>query len=280
MEKPVDTQEFQISRKDGKTVYVRSNASPIHNRDNKIIAAASLIIDVTDQKEMELRKDDFVNMASHELKTPITSMKLYIDSLIPRVKKYDDPQAARILTSIKDQTGRLQKLVNDLLDVSRMQTGKLSFTKEDFRLDEVIHETVDLLQDSAKNHEIIIKQTIPAVVHGDRFRMYQVFTNLVTNAVKYSPEGKKIIVNMYAEGSQVITSVQDFGIGIAKSQQEKIFDRLYQVVDYTEKTFPGFGMGLYISREIVNRHDGSIWVESEKGKGSTFFVSLPIAGTQ
>lgn len=273
--KAIVGREFEIERDNGSTAYVRVSSAPVHNKEGRMIAASAIVADITEQKEMEARKDDFVNMASHELKTPITSMKLYLDVLLNRVKTYKDERAEKTLHNIKNQTQRLQKLVEDLLDVSRLQTGKLTFTSEDFRIDSLIEETVEVLQGTTKKQQIIFAKHQPMVVRGDKFRIYQVLTNLITNAIKYSAGKNEIRVKAYKEDDKVIVSVQDFGIGIAKQQQDKIFERLYQVTDDTEKTFPGFGMGLYISKEIVVRHKGRIWVESEKGKGSTFFFSLP-----
>lgn len=274
--KAVVGKEFTITRKDGKQVYVLTSAVPIHNKIGKLIAATSIINDVTQQKELEKRKDDFVNMASHELKTPLTSMKLYIDSLSSRVRGYNDERVNKTINSIKIQTDRLQELVNDLLDVSKIQTGKLSFTKEIFRIDVLVAETIDDVRGIAKHQEIILNNKAPINVYADRFRIYQVVTNLITNAIKYSPNANQIKVRVKREAGKVVVSVQDYGIGIAKEQQKKIFERLYQVIDDNGKTFPGFGMGLYISKEIVTRHKGAIWVESEKGKGSTFYFTLPL----
>lgn len=272
--KSIVSKEYRVVRKDNKEIYTQVSASPIHNKDGKIIAAAEIITDVTEQKELEKRKDDFVNMASHELKTPITSMKLYIDLLMKYLKNYNDATSIKILDNIKNQTNKLQKLVNDLLDVSRLQTGKLSFSKENFKLDELIAEVIELLKGSSK-HNIIFRNTNSITISADRFRIYQVITNLITNAIKYSPYTSDIIIKLKKQKGEVLISVMDFGIGVAKDQQKKIFERLYQVNDDKEKTFPGFGMGLYIAKEIIKRHKGRIWVESEKGKGSTFYVSLP-----
>ena len=128
----------------------------------------------------------------------------------------------------------------------------------------------------AKKQEIVLTSKASVNVFADRFRMYQVLTNLITNAIKYSKGEKQIKVRIKREADKVVVSVQDFGIGIAKEQQKKIFERLYQVQDDNGRTYPGFGMGLYISKEIITRHKGAIWVESEKGKGSTFYFTLPL----
>ena len=134
----------------------------------------------------------------------------------------------------------------------------------------------EALQGTVEQH-IVYEKTKPLHVFVDRFRIDQVLTNLITNAAKYSPRDKEILIKIKKEGDKVIVSVKDFGIGIEKDQQKRVFDRLYQVTDEKEKTFPGLGMGLYISKEIVKRHKGTIWVESQKGHGSTFFFSLPFS---
>lgn len=271
----VKAEEIEYRQSDKKRLYLRVNAAPIRNKNKKIIAAVSTLYDITQEKEAELRKDDFVNMASHELKTPLTSMKLYIELLAKQLGTYNDEKAIRTIQRIKRQTEKLQELVNDLLDVSRIHTGKLLFKQETFQISDLIEETVETLQATTQGHKIIFAEKQPFLVYADKFRIDQVLTNLITNAMKYSSENKDIIIRVGKEKEYAVVSVQDFGIGIAKEQQKKIFDRLYQVTGNTEKTFPGLGMGLYISREIIKRHKGAIWVESEKGKGSIFYFRLP-----
>ncbi len=268
--------EMIYQHKDGRNVHLRVSSAPIHNRKGQIIAAASIISDITNMKEMEKRKDDFINMASHELKTPITSMKLYIDILLRQLDRDKHAQAHKLTKSIEYQTQRLQELVSDLLDVSRLQTGKLMFSKEEFRLDELITQTVEELQGITKQQKIVVTSSTPVKVIADRFRIYQVFTNLITNAVKYSEPGTEIRVSVKRSEGKALVSVQDQGMGIPKDQHKKIFDRLYQIRDEQGKSLSGLGMGLYIYQEIIRRHNGSIWVESEVGKGSTFSFTLPL----
>lgn len=273
--KPVVSKEFEL-RKDGKNMYLNVSAAPIHNKKGTIIAAASIISDITLQKEMELRKDDFIHMASHELKSPITSLNLYMDLLVRRLSKVVDAKSQKTLDSIRYQIQRLQELVSDLLDVSRLQSGKLSFHREYFRLDHMVEETVEELRELAKDQHLHYRNNKGALVYADKFRISQVLTNLITNAIKYSPSNTSIEITVENKGGWGTVSVKDHGIGIAQKQHKKIFDRLYQVTESNEKTFPGLGLGLYISKEIVTRHKGKIWVESEKGRGSTFYFSLPI----
>jgi PAS domain S-box-containing protein len=274
--RPVIGREFMIERKDGKVVQIQISASPVHNKAGKIIAAASIITDITQQKEEETRKDDFINIASHELKTPITSMKLYVNSLLFRIKETKDSKTSTIVKNIEHQTDRLHELVNDLLDVSRVHTGKLNFTREVFLLNDVLQKVVNDLQMTTRHHKIIYSKTYPLKVYADKFRIEQVLINLITNAIKYSPQNTTITVTLKKNDGKALVSVKDEGLGIIKEQQKKIFDRLYQVTEPKEKTFPGLGIGLYISKQIIKRHKGSIWVESEKAKGSTFFFSLPL----
>lgn len=275
--KAVVGKEYMVKRRDGKVRYLLISSSPIYNRTGKFIAAASITNDITPQRELENRKDDFINMASHELKTPITSMKLYLETLMSRVKSSDEESVMKLLKRVKFQTEKLQELVSDLLDVSKIQTGRLTFTKETFLLSDLVREIMQEIQDSSPQHRLRLETKKKFQVYADRFRISQVLTNLLTNAVKYSPDGGVITINITNDEHKVLVSVHDNGIGIPKSQHKKIFERLYQVTDAKEKTFPGLGMGLYISKEIIRRHKGTIWVKSEKEKGATFYFTLPAA---
>src|SRR6185369_8534013 len=162
--------------------YIEINASPILGKNNSVIAAIAIINDITQQKEQEQKKDDFVNIASHELRTPITSLKLYVNSLSHRVKQYNDKQSMKIIGSINFQTDRLKDLVNDLLDLSRIQTGKMTFRKELFSLNELLQETLESLHPITKQQNIIFSNKFPFFVSADKFRINQVITNLITNA--------------------------------------------------------------------------------------------------
>ncbi len=271
----IKAEELEYHKDEKRKYFLRVNASPIRNKQKQIIAAVSTIYDITHEKELEQNKNDFINIASHELKTPLTSMKLYLESLSKKVALTGDPYLIKTVTNVKNQTDRLQKIANELLDISRIQTGKMMYEKEVFRLDELIAEIVGVMAQMTKDHPLVVRKLIKATVEADKLRLYQVFSNLITNAIRYSPAHTKIIIGMKQIDKNVVVSVKDSGIGIPQSQHRKIFDRLYQVKDARRKTFPGLGMGLYISKEIIKKHNGKIWVESEEGKGSTFYFSLP-----
>lgn len=249
---------------------------PVVNEYGAVTMVVTIVHDITERILAEHRKDEFISMTSHELKTPVTSLKGFTHVLQRRLAKQGDEQGLYYLSRIDAQLNKLTKLITDLLDISRMQTGKLAFQIEPFNLDTLIAETVENVQAATTTHQIMIEGQTGAQMMGDKDRLGQVFINLLTNAIKYSPHADKVIVRLFREPNQAIVSVQDFGIGIDEANHQKIFERFYQVTDPEERTYPGLGIGLYISKEILSRHSGRIWVESRKGEGAIFSVALPL----
>ncbi len=226
------------------------------------------------QKAIVLR-NDFISIASHELKTPLTSLKMYTQVLQKQHGQQGEESLTRTLAKMDAQIGKLTVLIGDLLNVSKIQLGKLEFREEVFDLNEVVKETVEHIQATTKKYTIRTEGRIMKNIWGDKDRIGQVITNLLTNAMKYSPEADMVLINLTAEQDVAIVTVQDFGIGIAKDHQRNIFQRFYRVNDPEEKTFPGLGIGLHISHEIITRHGGTMTVVSEKGKGAQFSFTLP-----
>ena len=269
-------QEAQATlRVQGTNRWVRVISRPVRTHSGTVSMAISIWHDITERIQVEQRKDEFISMASHELKTPVTSLKGFTHALQRRLSKQGDEQGLYYLGRIDAQLGKLTRLISDLLDISKMQAGKLVLRIEAFELDRLLDEVVDNIQASTTSHQLHLEGYTGAQVMGDPDRLGQVFINLLTNAIKYSPQTKPIIIRRFQEGKQVMVSVQDFGIGIDQSHHNRIFERFYQVPNPQEKTYPGLGIGLYLSQEIISRHQGHIWVESRKGVGSTFFVALP-----
>lgn len=267
----------------GAIYFVISETTKKYNKTDLIIAEEvanraglaiqnALLFEET-KKAVSLR-DEFISASSHELKTPVTSLKLYTQALKSRYYQ-KVPGLTPYLNKIESQTNKLIKLVNDLLNVSRLQHGKLDFHMRKFNLLKLIKETVDIVQETKPTHKIIIKGTLKRQVYGDKFRISQVLINLLTNAIKFSPKMDEVLVNVVDGNQAAIISVQDFGIGIIKLHQKKIFTRFYRVSGTNEITYPGLGMGLYITSEIIKRHNGTLVVDSEKGKGSVFTFTLP-----
>nr|MDQ6889395.1 HAMP domain-containing histidine kinase [Bacteroidota bacterium] len=174
------------------------------------------------------------------------------------------------------QINKLDLLINDLLDTSKVREGALIYNRRPFAFNEMLKEVIDELQRTSADHKINLQNNPPVILVADKQRIGQVVSNLLTNALKYGPNAD-ILVNAEVSDSKIICSVHDEGIGITKDQQDKVFDRFYRVSGQNLHTYPGLGLGLYISREIIQRHGGEIYVESEPGKGTTFYFTLPLA---
>ena len=254
-----------------------SKARPVFDTHDKLLLVISILHDMTERMHAERRKDEFISMASHELKTPVTSMKGFGYVLKQRLHKQGDEQAMLYLDKMDRQLNRLSSLISELLDISRMQSGKLVFQQEAFDLLALVKETVEDLQQTTQTHHLCLEEAVPAQVVGDRDRIGQVLINLITNAIKYSPVADTVVLRVTTDANQAVVSVQDFGIGIAQQHHDKIFERFYQVTDPQDCTYPGLGIGLYICSEIMRRHKGRMWVQSSKGQGATFYMSLPLA---
>lgn len=249
---------------------------PVYDEQGEVIYAITIMHDITERMQAERRKDEFISMASHELKTPVTSLKGFTYVLQRRLSKQGDEQNLHYLSRMDAQLDKLTRLISELLDISRMQTGQLTFQQAPFDLDTLLTETVENVQATTSTHYLLLEGKADAQVFGDKDRLGQVFINLLTNAIKYSPHAGRVNIHASREGDFAIVRIQDFGIGIDDAHQQKIFDRFYQVTDPEEKTYPGLGIGLYISKEIVARHHGRIEIRSRKGEGSTFSVTLPL----
>jgi signal transduction histidine kinase len=227
------------------------------------------------KEKQEKQKNDLIGMASHELKTPVTSVKAFAQVLQNRFTKAGDEQSAMLLRKMDAQLDKLTSLIGDLLDVTKIETGKLQFHKKFFDFNEMVTEIVEEMQRTTERHKIITKLDKTKNLYGDHDRIGQTLTNLLTNAIKYSPAADKIIITTTVSKKDVTLSIQDFGVGIPKESQDKIFNQFYRVSGKSEETFPGMGLGLFVSAEIIKRHNGKIWVESEKGRGSKFYFTLP-----
>jgi PAS domain S-box-containing protein len=261
----------------GRSFWSLIKSQPIFNEEGRAQLVVNVLVDVSEQQELEQRKNEFISMASHELKTPLTALKGFTTILQRRLSRQGDEQGLHYLARMDRQLEKLTGLVNELLDLSKMEAGTLALQEEVVDLTALIEEIVEDVQGTTTTHRISIEERADIRTIGDRDRLGQVLINLLTNAIKYSPEADRVIVRAVVDGEQARVSVQDFGIGIAQAHHGQVFDRFYQVTDPRGKTYPGLGIGLYIAQEIIRRHAGTIWVESSKGKGATFFFTLPLA---
>lgn len=267
--------ELFHTTKNGKEITVESRWALIKNPEGEI-RILEINRDITERKELEERKNEFISTASHELKTPLTSLKVFAQYLQRYALVEGDEVMKIYLQKIINQSENLSTLVADLLDISKIQSGHLPFSKEVFNLTDCIRDRVEVAN-TIHNHDVSIKGKL-SLIKGDKERLCQVFDNLLSNAIKYSPQSKKIEVLLSSSKKEIKVCVKDFGIGIEKKHQKKIFERFYRAGGAYEKTFPGLGIGLYLCSEIIKRHNGKIWVESEKGKGSKFCFTIPKMG--
>lgn len=273
--KPIKNFGFTKDNGGGNTKYLLINSSPIKDSNDRDDVGVLIIHDITAEREIEKRKDDFMRIASHELKTPITSLILYLDILKKSIKKKDQKRIKVAAEGLEKQSDNLDELIATLLDVSRIQSGKSIFTKENFRLDELIKDTIKVMSMEHKDYDFKIIKIQRIKVNADKQKIYQVLTNLIMNACKFSMNNKNIEIELIRKDNYAQVSIKDYGIGISQAHQKNIFEKLYQVSDNSGGSFPGFGMGLYIAREIIKWHKGKIWVNSSEGKGSTFYFTLP-----
>jgi len=268
--------ETQRVTKDGRLLDVSLTISPVKDAQGRIIGLSKIARDITEKKMDEVRKNDFIGMVSHELKTPLTSLNAIVQVVSAKLKNSEDPFLPGAMERANMQVKRMTGMINGFLSVSRLEAGKILIEKQPFDLGELLEEISDETRLVLTTHTIRLSIPAPVEVNADRDKISSVISNLVSNAVKYSPNGKLIEIECRTKGDNVIVSVKDEGIGIKPQDLAQIFDRYYRVETNNTRHIAGFGIGLYLSAEIIKRHDGEIWVESESGKGSTFYFSLPL----
>lgn len=292
-------QEF-IAGKSGGAVPLSLSVSvaPLHDASQVLSHATGVVAvlnDVTANKQIEKLKDEFVSVVSHELRTPLTAIKGYTQHLVRRIERrlrkalQDHTQSSaagaaerpesydlRSLNIVQSQAEHLERLVNDLLDLSRAQWGNLHLHYTAFYLADVLAECVRSAQVSAEQHTIYLDiQTLDTKIEADRTRLSQVIGNVLDNAVKYSPQGGQITVKLEEHENDYLVSIIDQGIGINAEYLDHIFERFYRVHHKASRQYSGIGLGLYVTKEIVEKHGGRIWVTTNQGLGSTFFFTLP-----
>jgi len=268
--------EFRVHGPKGHIIWIYTSARVLFEK-NKPVRMLGATIDISERKNFEKQKDQFIGLASHELKTPVTSIKAYAQLLERTFRRKGDTKAAVLLDKMDKQIDKLTNLIGDLLDVTRIEEGKLLLRKEHFDFNELVKEISEEVQRTSQRHKIVLKLSKPVKIYGDRERYGQVITNLLTNAIKYSPKAVEVVAESRKRNNLLTFSVRDYGYGIAKQAQRRIFERFFRVEWDREDTSPGLGLGLYISREIVTRQGGKIWVESQggAGHGSTFYFTVP-----
>ncbi len=295
----VITNQELIVGEPGETVPLTLNvsASPLHNASGvtpQPIGVVAVINDVTSNKQIEKLKDEFVSIVSHELRTPLTTIKGYTQHLIRRIERRirrrqveiapyasspsDSPESQdlRSLYIVHSQSDHLERLVNELLDLSQVQNGQLALQYSTFHLADVLSETIHSVQMSSEQHTIYLDiQITDTLLKADRHRIAQVIGNILDNAVKYSPHGGQITVSLQRQAHEYLISITDQGVGIQPDQIDHIFERFYRVRNMNSRQYAGVGLGLYVAKAIIERHGGKIGVHAQQGTGTTFYFTLP-----
>jgi two-component system CheB/CheR fusion protein len=251
------------------------NARRIFQQEQETTFILLALEDITERKAHEKREEAFIGIASHEFKTPLTSLKAYTEFLLARFAQTKDEDVVQLLSKEERQIDKLILLVGELLDITQIEAGQLRIRRELVDLMAIVRESIELLGHMTPTQTMVIEGKESCQVYADPERLGAVVSNLLSNAIKYAPASTPIVVKIAEKREEVILSVQDAGPGIESDKHRHLFERFYRVSGSAEETYPGLGLGLYIAAEIVKGHRGRIWVESEKGKGATFFVTLP-----
>jgi signal transduction histidine kinase len=270
--------EGDIIRPGHKRVTVGVSYSPLFSSDGSLVNVIVTFVDITRYREAEELKSTFISVISHELKTPVSLIKGYAGTLA-RDDVEPDPEFVRESAQIiVEEADRLTELIDNLLDASRIQAGALSLDPQPLDLASLIRKTAERFTTQTDRHQIVLDlpDHLPLVMADER-RLRQVLDNLINNAIKYSPNGGKIVIGARAGDDQVLVFVQDEGIGIPEEDQEAIFESFYRVDSSLKRSTQGAGLGLFLVRAIVRAMGGDIHVESEPGKGSAFIFTLPVA---
>jgi PAS domain S-box-containing protein len=263
-----------IGHRDGKVRWVRGIGEMQHYDGKDFFTG--VLHEITEKKQDELRKNDFIGMVSHELKTPLTSLTAILQVLNGKLKKSDDHFVPGALEKANVQVKKMSSMINGFLNISRLESGKIMIDKQHFIMGDLVKEIIEETNLTGITHIIELQTCDKMVINADRDKIGSVLSNLLSNAVKYSPKGSYININCQRLDNQVKISISDYGLGIRQEDHDNIFDRYYRVQSNYTQHISGFGIGLYLSAEIIRRHNGKIWVESELGKGSVFYFSLPL----
>lgn len=271
-------QELMIRQPSGRRAYVLANSAPLRDAKGAIVGAVVTLQDITALKEQELLRDEFISAAAHELKTPITTIKGYAQLMGQWAPGGHEPREGKAIQVINAQADRLTRRVQEMLEVVRLRTAPPELRKSRFDLGDLAEEVIPRVQVATKIHQLVLQRDSPALVEADRERIEEVLVSLLDNAIKYSPNGGEIRVRVWSEDGQALLSVQDHGVGIPRDRQPHIFEPFYEAVPPGTPGYHGVvALSLYLSKLTVERHGGRLWFASEEGKGSTFFLSLPLA---
>lgn len=269
-------------RKDGTIFEANITFSPVRDEKGKIIAASISARDITKQKEIDRMKTEFVSLASHQLRTPLTSIKWYLEMILEGTTGKLSKELKDYLTDVYDSNETMIKLVNSLLNISRIESGRLTIEPKPTDLLSLVNSTLTKVNPEAIKANVKISisaaKDLPKI-NIDPNLISNVYLNLIANSIKYTPEKGQVVIAMGKEGDSIVSSVKDNGVGIPKDEQKRIFERFFRGSNVSSTAGGSTGLGLYLAKQIVEASGGKIWFESKEGVGSTFYFSLPLAGS-
>jgi signal transduction histidine kinase len=274
---------FRVLSSHNEVRWLQCTGKAVFNIDKTVQLFAGIIRDITKeiagieaQRKLQIQKDNFLSIASHELKTPVTSIKAYAQLLEKMLKREGDVQKANMVNRLTGQVNRLTMLLDDLLDVSKITNDRLNFQRDYHTFNDIVTDNIGDIGIEENTHEIVTHLDFMGSIYCDRTRIGQVIKNMLSNAIKYSPGQNQVVISTRQSGNNLLVSVQDYGIGISEKDKSHVFDQFYRVSNAEAYSYQGMGLGLFISAEIIRQEGGKIWVESEEECGATFCFSLPL----
>jgi PAS domain S-box-containing protein len=269
-------QELEVRRADGSSAWVNLSVRPIRDKEGRVVASRSVMVDITEHRKLDQLKDDFIGLVSHELRSPMTVITGAINTALTEAERLSPEETHQLLKDAAAESETLSNLLSNLLELSRVQAQRLVLHSEAIEVKKVIQDALDKIKRLYPSHKFVasLPRRLPRV-QADPLRLERILYNLLENAAKYSPPGRRVRLSAKPEGEQLLFGVSDQGIGISPADQEKLFAP-FQRLEKRPGT-RGVGLGLMVCRRLVEAHGGQIWVESEPGKGSTFFFTMPLS---
>ncbi|MCJ7426619.1 MAG: ATP-binding protein [Dehalococcoidales bacterium] len=273
----VRDQELEVKRADGTSVWVNLSVRPIRDKEGRVVASRSIMVDITEHRKLDQLKDDFIGLVSHELRSPMTVITGAINTALTEAERLSPEETRQLLKDAAAESELLSNLLTNLLELSRAQAQRLVLYSEAVDVKKIIGEALDKIKRQYSTHKFVIKlpRRLPPV-QADPLRLERILYNLLENAVKYSPSGGEVRVSAKSQGEHLVFGVSDQGIGISPADQSKLFAP-FQRLEKRPSGVRGVGLGLLVCRRLVEAHGGHIWVESEPGHGSTFFFTMPLS---
>ena len=266
--------EIDIIRKDSSKIPVEISSRALYE-NGEIAGVIGIARDITERKSLEQQKDIFFSLVTHEIKNPLSSIKAFAEMLSKYHEKRNEEKPKHYAEAIDEQVDKLNILVNDFLDISKMNAGTFSYKKEKFDLNTLVTDSVDVYNQGQARNRIRKVGNKKAFVYGDAHRIEQVLNNLIANALKYSPEDSPITIEVIKNSKTTSVHVTDLGPGIPEEKHATIFELFYRLEHHKASSITGHGMGLYVCKQIILGHDGNIWVKSVADEGTTFSFTLP-----